>query len=115
MLLRGLFMSAFVSSEIVSSTKRLSAVALMIPLLEMNRIHMHFHMRPLSKVSVTVRAAPFLLTTMCSSNVPLQRITAIKGITAMRAVIVPTRTVFGGHVNFQVVAPSKRRPANMTK
>lgn len=71
-LLWGLLMRPLMCREIIPGSESLPAVALVIPLLQMNRIDVHLHMGALSKISPAILARPLFLPSMRGSDMPLQ-------------------------------------------
>lgn len=72
MFLWGLLMCTLMSGKIITSTKGLPTITHMIPLLQMDGINMHFHMRSLSEITMAIFAHPFFLAMMCGSNMSLE-------------------------------------------
>lgn len=95
MLLRSLLMCPLMSREVVSSSKGFPTVTFMVPLLKMHCVNVHLHVRPLTKIAITIFTHPFLLATMSCSNMPLQRIYSVERIRTVLTVIVAPVAVLG--------------------
>lgn len=72
MLLGGLFVCPLVCREVIASSESLPAVALVIPLLQVNCVNVHLHVGTLTKISLTIIAHPFFLSPVRSGNMPFQ-------------------------------------------
>lgn len=68
-----------VPRQLTAHDERLSTLLrLVIAVLEMDRVHVHLHVRLLADRTVAVLTLPFILATVRRHNVPAERLFAVK-------------------------------------